>query len=50
MTGQTRATLGSYDNAQVNPPSGPTEIQGDKREEVHRILVKANFKPVFAEG
>ncbi|MFP6855734.1 MAG: translation initiation factor [Roseibacillus sp.] len=29
---------------------GRIEIQGDKREEVHRILAEAGFKPVFAGG
>jgi len=29
---------------------GQIEIQGDKREEVARILVEANFSPVFAGG
>ena len=29
---------------------GRIEIQGDKREEVARILIKAGFKPVFAGG
>ena len=29
---------------------GQIEIQGDKREEVARILVAANFRPVFAGG
>jgi translation initiation factor 1 len=29
---------------------GRIEIQGDKREEVARILVKAGFQPVFAGG
>src|SRR5678815_2408020 len=29
---------------------GQIEIQGDKREEVARILVEANFRPVFAGG
>lgn len=29
---------------------GRIEIQGDKREEVARILVKAGFRPVFAGG
>jgi len=29
---------------------GQIEIQGDKREEVARILTEANFKPVFAGG
>ena len=29
---------------------GQIEIQGDKREEVARILTKAGFKPVFAGG
>ena len=29
---------------------GQIEIQGDKREEVARILTKANFRPVFAGG
>ncbi|MCS5589619.1 MAG: translation initiation factor, partial [Candidatus Thioglobus sp.] len=29
---------------------GRIEIQGDKREEVKRILIKAGFKPVFAGG
>lgn len=29
---------------------GRIEIQGDKREEVARILVRAGFKPVFAGG
>ena len=29
---------------------GRIEIQGDKREEVARILEKAGFKPVFAGG
>lgn len=29
---------------------GRIEIQGDKREEVARILVEANFRPVFAGG
>ena len=30
--------------------SGQIEIQGDKREEVARILLEANFRPVFAGG
>jgi translation initiation factor 1 len=30
--------------------NGQIEIQGDKREEVARILVEANFRPVFAGG
>ena len=30
--------------------NGQIEIQGDKREEVARILVAANFRPVFAGG
>lgn len=29
---------------------GRIEIQGDKREEIARILVKAGFRPVFAGG
>ncbi len=29
---------------------GQIEIQGDKREEVARILEEANFRPVFAGG
>ena len=29
---------------------GRIEIQGDKREEVRRILTEAGFKPVFAGG
>jgi translation initiation factor 1 len=29
---------------------GRIEIQGDKREEVARILIKAGFRPVFAGG
>jgi translation initiation factor 1 len=29
---------------------GHIEIQGDKREEVARILIEANFRPVFAGG
>lgn len=29
---------------------GRIEIQGDKRDEVARILVKAGFQPVFAGG
>ena len=29
---------------------GRIEIQGDKREEVARILAEANFSPVFAGG
>jgi translation initiation factor 1 len=29
---------------------GQIEIQGDKRDEVARILTKANFRPVFAGG
>ena len=29
---------------------GRIEIQGDKREEVARILVEAGFRPVFAGG
>jgi translation initiation factor 1 len=29
---------------------GQIEIQGDKREEVARILAGANFRPVFAGG
>jgi translation initiation factor 1 len=29
---------------------GQIEIQGDKREEVARILAAANFRPVFAGG
>ena len=29
---------------------GRIEIQGDKREEVARILVEADFRPVFAGG
>ena len=30
--------------------NGQIEIQGDKREEVARILMAANFRPVFAGG
>ncbi len=30
--------------------NGQIEIQGDKREEVARILIEANFQPVFAGG
>ena len=30
--------------------NGQIEIQGDKREEVARILTEANFHPVFAGG
>jgi translation initiation factor 1 len=30
--------------------NGQIEIQGDKREEVARILTEANFNPVFAGG
>src|SRR5580765_7237348 len=30
--------------------NGQIEIQGDKREEVARILAEANFNPVFAGG
>jgi len=30
--------------------NGQIEIQGDKRQEVARILAKANFRPVFAGG
>jgi translation initiation factor 1 len=29
---------------------GRIEIQGDKREEVARILVEAGFRPVYAGG
>lgn len=29
---------------------GRIEIQGDKRQEVARILIEANFRPVFAGG
>ena len=29
---------------------GKIEIQGDKRDEVAKILVKAGFRPVFAGG
>ncbi len=29
---------------------GRIEIQGDKREEVSRILIEAGFRPVFAGG
>jgi len=29
---------------------GRIEIQGDKREEIARILTEANFQPVFAGG
>jgi len=29
---------------------GRIEIQGDKRDEVARILAQANFTPVFAGG
>ena len=29
---------------------GNIEIQGDKREDVKRILIEAGFKPVFAGG
>ena len=29
---------------------GRIEIQGEKREEVKRILIEAGFKPVFAGG
>src|SRR5580765_5851157 len=29
---------------------GQIEIQGDKREEVARILTEANFRPLFAGG
>jgi translation initiation factor 1 len=29
---------------------GQIEIQGDKRAEVARILIEANFRPVFAGG
>jgi translation initiation factor 1 len=30
--------------------NGQIEIQGDKREDVARILTEANFHPVFAGG
>jgi translation initiation factor 1 len=30
--------------------NGQIEIQGDKRQEVARILTEANFRPVFAGG
>src|SRR5258706_7613251 len=30
--------------------NGQIEIQGDKREDVARILTEANFRPVFAGG
>lgn len=30
--------------------NGQIEIQGDKREEVAKILMEANFRPVFAGG
>ncbi len=30
--------------------NGQIEIQGDKRQEVARILIEANFHPVFAGG
>jgi len=30
--------------------NGQIEIQGDKREAVARILIEANFQPVFAGG
>jgi translation initiation factor 1 len=30
--------------------NGEIEIQGDKREEAARILIEANFRPVFAGG
>jgi len=30
--------------------NGKIEIQGDKREEVARILIDAGFQPVFAGG
>jgi translation initiation factor 1 len=29
---------------------GRIEIQGDKREEVKRILIEAGFKPIFGGG
>jgi translation initiation factor 1 len=29
---------------------GQIEIQGDKRTEIARILIEANFRPVFAGG
>ena len=29
---------------------GKIEIQGDKRDEVAKILIKAGFRPVFAGG
>ena len=34
----------------VTVKDGQIEIQGDKREEVARILTEANFRPVFAGG
>jgi translation initiation factor 1 len=30
--------------------NGQIEIQGDKRQEIARILIEANFHPVFAGG
>lgn len=30
--------------------NGKIEIQGDKRDEVAKILIKAGFRPVFAGG
>jgi translation initiation factor 1 len=30
--------------------NGQIEIQGDKRQEVARILTEANFRPIFAGG
>jgi translation initiation factor 1 len=30
--------------------NGQIEIQGDKRQEVARILIEARFQPVFAGG
>ena len=36
--------------ADVGVKDGRIEIQGDKREEVARILSQAGFRPVFAGG
>ena len=36
--------------ADVAVKDGQIEIQGEKREEVARILVEAGFRPVFAGG